>query len=302
VPLFELSHNETTTPSNTMKSFTARVFRKPSFSLLRRKKNKKKAATTKKTPSALEDLPAELEQRMTSVVDESSKCMEKDLCIETPIATTQSPFPLEELPAEVKQRMASFLSMRDLLNLLSTSKCIHRDLDITVVSSPLTDPASQNKSFDPRWTRQCIAVVIPNQESPSHATTFSCDVVTDWNPRGHFMCRNGDIWIVEQNLPENNQNDPEHLKSLRLRSGLLVADGAITAGRDLQKTGTVVTRMVLPFYPKIGKFYQFWIHANSNMDLNNMTLNSVGLSTMKPSDHTAFQFDLFFPKVAMMID
>jgi len=238
VPLFELSHNETTTPSNTMKSFTARVFRKPSFSLLRRKKNKKKAATTKKTPSALEDLPAEL-----------------------------------------KQHVASFLSLRDLLNLDETSKSMKRDLGIAAVSSPLTDLACQNMSLQTPQTAQSFLAVIPNQESSFSKTTFSCHVVT----RGFDAA----IWIVERDLPENRS--PEALNTLRFNSGNVVARAPPTR---------VSRKLALPFYPKSGKFYQFWIFTtgfrhSKQLRLHTMTLRSVSLA-MKPY-HTAFQFEVRLP-------
>jgi len=54
---------------------------------------------------------------------------------------------LAVLPSKLKQRLVSFLPVRELLNLVETSKSKNSDLNINVASSPLTDQASQDKNY-----------------------------------------------------------------------------------------------------------------------------------------------------------
>eukprot|EP00526_Cylindrotheca_closterium_P023735 CAMPEP_0113644508 /NCGR_PEP_ID=MMETSP0017_2-20120614/23428_1 /TAXON_ID=2856 /ORGANISM="Cylindrotheca closterium" /LENGTH=188 /DNA_ID=CAMNT_0000556129 /DNA_START=12 /DNA_END=575 /DNA_ORIENTATION=+ /assembly_acc=CAM_ASM_000147 len=185
-----------------MKSSGARMFRKPSFRRFRRKKktNDKTVIATKKTPSALEDLPA-----------------------------------------EVKKRLASFLSVRDLLHLDETSKCLKRDLGITVVSSPLRNLAYENGNPQPFHTSQSFLVVIPIQESLSYALALSCHVVANRYTEGVIL-------IVEQDLPENS--NPETLKTLSFRGFNIVARASTKESR----------KVVLPFFPKVGKVYRCWVN------------------------------------------
>ncbi|CAJ1961465.1 unnamed protein product [Cylindrotheca closterium] len=216
-----------------MNSFVKQILRKPRCSPFRRKKRNEKDVATKSTYSALEDLPAEL-----------------------------------------KQQMSSFLSVRDLFYLEETSKCMKKDLGISVMSSPLTDQVSQSscKRFQTGPTKQNFSIVIPNQESQSYATTFRCKLESKGNS-------DGIIWIVEQDLPKNPS--PEAFKALHFKRGKIVASASATPTREL----------VLPFFPKIGKLYQLWINTQGTVvHLHKMTLSTVGLA-MKPYAYAFFQSD-----------
>ncbi|CAJ1961461.1 unnamed protein product [Cylindrotheca closterium] len=190
---------------------------------------------------------------------------------------TKSPPTLEDLPVELKQQMASFLSVRDLLNLKQTSKCMNGNLGICVISLHLGDRVSQSKIFEtvqsPKYfavSTQCFAAAIPNQESYTYATTISCNLGTNGF---------GAIWVVEQDLPK--MQTLKTLESRGFRSGKIIDSATTTSSRKL----------VLEFFPKVGKFYQFWINARRLENLHNIELHSVGVP-MRPSDHTILQFDI----------
>jgi len=194
---------------------------------------------------------------------------------------TAPPSALEDLPVEVKREyIASFLSVRDLLNLSETSKRIHKDLEIVVLSSPLTDRQSQNKTFQTEGTLQCFGAILPHQGEEelahSHRTIFAFHVVA--NPFS-----DGTVWVVEQNLPTNQS--PEMLQSIRFGRGKSVARVNINSSGKVN----------LSFLPKTGKFYQLWVNAqafdgDSRICLNNMMLHQVGFAT-RASRHVAFQFE-----------
>mmetsp|Transcript_14707 Transcript_14707/g.35504 ORF Transcript_14707/g.35504 Transcript_14707/m.35504 type:complete len:221 (-) Transcript_14707:1064-1726(-) len=182
---------------------------------------------------------------------------------------------LSNLPTELKQRVASFLTLRDLMNLVETSKSMASDLDITMASSPLTDRSSQNRSYLTGGVAACFAAVVPNQEAslPHSMMTFCCDI----------MHSDGAIWIKEQDIPINRSpNDLESLSS----SGKLVSSHNSRDGRKVS----------MSFCPQPGKFYQFWIKSHRYYDddivgLANMVLHRTGWG-IKPMGYTAFQYDV----------
>ena len=104
------------------------------------------------------------------------------------------------LPADVKRRIASFLPVRDLLKLSETSKRMNQDLCIVTIYTSLTDRASQSRLFE-KYTWQCFGAVIPNQqELHPHSMTFSFNLVTN-------QFSDGNIWILEQDLPRDQSPD-----------------------------------------------------------------------------------------------
>ncbi|CAJ1961463.1 unnamed protein product [Cylindrotheca closterium] len=158
------------------------------------------------------------------------------------------------------------------------------DLGISVKSLYLPGPVSQSGSFQATRSTQCFAALIPKQaSSQSYATTLSCNAFTN----NHFS--HGTIWILEQNLSKND--DPEALTSRHFRCGKAVANASTAESREL----------VLSFFPKVGKFYQFWIHiARSQLRVHSIELHLVGLGMepmkpmkpMKPSDHARLQSEV----------
>ncbi|CAJ1953673.1 unnamed protein product [Cylindrotheca closterium] len=184
---------------------------------------------------------------------------------------------LTELPSELKQRVASFLSVRDLMKLTKTSKSIRSNLDVTLVSSPLTDRASQNKVYQTLDTQQCFATVVPNQESLPHSMTFCCGVISAGRSGG-IVC------IKEQEIPVNSS--PNDLKETSFAVGKVVATIA-----DLYDG----QRIVLSFYPQRNKYYQFWIRSDGFDDdealpFESMRLCCIGFGA-NPMDYTAYQYD-----------
>mmetsp|Transcript_14699 Transcript_14699/g.35486 ORF Transcript_14699/g.35486 Transcript_14699/m.35486 type:complete len:231 (-) Transcript_14699:121-813(-) len=185
---------------------------------------------------------------------------------------------LTELPSELKQRVASFLSVSEIMKLTETSKSIRSDLDLTVVSSPLTDRASQDKVYQTLNTQQCFATVVPNQESLPHSMTFCCDII-------RVKC-NGSICIKEHNLPVNQSADD--LKKMPFRRSKVAATSSVSYAER---------RIVLSFHPKPNKYYQFWIRTDGYDDdedvlrFENMRLYRTGFGA-NSMDYTAYQYDV----------
>mmetsp|Transcript_14700 Transcript_14700/g.35491 ORF Transcript_14700/g.35491 Transcript_14700/m.35491 type:complete len:230 (-) Transcript_14700:121-810(-) len=184
---------------------------------------------------------------------------------------------LTELPSELKQRVASFLSVSEIMKLTETSKSIRSDLDMTVISSPLTDRASQDKVYQTLNTQQCFATVVPNQESLPHSMTFCCDII-------RVKC-NGSICIKEHKLPAFRS--ASHLQKMPFRGGKIVATSFVSYAER---------RTVFSFHPKPNKYYQFWIRTDGYGDdeslrFENMRLYRTGFGA-NPMDYTAYQYDV----------
>eukprot|EP00526_Cylindrotheca_closterium_P022943 CAMPEP_0113621318 /NCGR_PEP_ID=MMETSP0017_2-20120614/10888_1 /TAXON_ID=2856 /ORGANISM="Cylindrotheca closterium" /LENGTH=173 /DNA_ID=CAMNT_0000531049 /DNA_START=71 /DNA_END=592 /DNA_ORIENTATION=- /assembly_acc=CAM_ASM_000147 len=158
------------------------------------------------------------------------------------------------------------------MKLTETSKSIRSDLDMTVISSPLTDRASQDKVYQTLNTQQCFATVVPNQESLPHSKTFCCDIIA-------VKC-DGSICIKEHNLPANQSADD--LKSMPFFRGKVVATSS-----DLYEE----RRTVLSFHPKPNKYYQFWIKTDGYVRFENMRLYRTGFGG-NSMDYNAYQYDV----------
>ncbi|CAJ1932591.1 unnamed protein product [Cylindrotheca closterium] len=121
------------------------------------------------------------------------------------ISSDPSAFAFNALPAELKQKVAFFLPIGDVMNLIATSKSMRSEMNVDVISSPLTDSDSQNKVYRTGMGTKCIVAVLPNSEASLHTMRFTCDVRVGLRPFGR-------VWVVEQNLPV--KQDPENLESL----------------------------------------------------------------------------------------
>jgi len=184
---------------------------------------------------------------------------------------------LEHLPRELKQRVALFLPHCDLMNLAKTSQSMRSDLDLEIVSSPLTDRASQNKIYQTVQTsfhRKCFAVVVPKPESRLHSMTFTCLV----------RCERakGRVFIVEHDVPADQ--NPENFKrrfasNVEFKSPLL----------DSNLRGLALTFPVKP-----NKMYQFYVTQGRGRTMRflNMRLVRIGFGH-KSTESISYQFDAF---------
>jgi hypothetical protein len=191
-------------------------------------------------------------------------------------ARKQNRSALNVLPPEVKQGVASFLSTRELMHLVITTKGMISDLDLAVNSSPLTDQASQNQIFQTSHTNQLFAAIIPKPEVRFHSMTFSCNVDTKgWS--------DGNIWIVEQELPASHSRNI--LRSKCFDAGKVVAC-ASTNGK---------IQISLPFAIQKNKYYQFLINTrgfdDAQVHIGNMKLHRIGYGSML-DEFSAFQYDV----------
>mmetsp|Transcript_42174 Transcript_42174/g.101826 ORF Transcript_42174/g.101826 Transcript_42174/m.101826 type:complete len:229 (+) Transcript_42174:2384-3070(+) len=182
---------------------------------------------------------------------------------------------LEHLPRELKQRVALFLPHCDLMNLAKTSQSLRSDLDLEIVSSPLTDRASQNKLYQTSFHRKCFAVVVPKPESRLHSMTFTCLV----------RCERakGRVFIVEQDVPADQ--NPENLKR-RFASSVEFK----LATLDSDQRGLALTFPVKP-----NKMYQFYVLTQGmgrSIRFLNMCLDRVGFGH-KSTECISYQFDAF---------
>ena len=181
----------------------------------------------------------------------------------------------KDLPSELKQRVALFLPHCDLMKLVQTSESIRSDLDLEIVSSPLTDRCSQNKRYKTTYDRKCFAVVVPKPEARFHSMTFKCHV----QGAGGI----GRFWITEQDVPANE--DPENLKRARFHDNNVVARSLIPS--IIQQT------LSLTFPVKPNKMYQFHIETRwSCINTSNMSLYRVGFGR-KSTECTSYQFDAY---------
>ena len=190
----------------------------------------------------------------------------------------KDPSVIERLPTELKERLASFLSTRDLLNLAETSKSLSNDLNLSIVSSPLTDRASQDKNYRSRRP-QCFAVVIPkNDSSRIHSMTFTCNVAN------YGFANSANVSIVEQDLPLSQH--PSSLRRIYHHNGKEKSSSTTRTG----------SKFCLSFLVKNDKFYQFYVSTSCMNDevyvrFSDMSLHCVGFS--KPSaEFASYQFDV----------
>eukprot|EP00526_Cylindrotheca_closterium_P019718 CAMPEP_0113638836 /NCGR_PEP_ID=MMETSP0017_2-20120614/20359_1 /TAXON_ID=2856 /ORGANISM="Cylindrotheca closterium" /LENGTH=230 /DNA_ID=CAMNT_0000549991 /DNA_START=2013 /DNA_END=2705 /DNA_ORIENTATION=- /assembly_acc=CAM_ASM_000147 len=181
----------------------------------------------------------------------------------------------EHLPRELKQRVAFFLPLCDLMNLAKTSQSMRSDLDLEIVSSPLTDRASQNKLYQTSFQRKCFAVVVPKPEARLHSMTFTCLVRCDRYK--------GRVFIVEQDVPADQ--NPENLKR-RFASSVEFK----LATLDSDQRGLALTFPVKP-----NKMYQFYVLTQGmgrSIRFLNMCLDRVGFGH-KSTECISYQFDAF---------
>jgi hypothetical protein len=184
-----------------------------------------------------------------------------------------SVFAFNALPAELKQKVAFFLPISDVMNLVATSKSMRSEMNLDIVSSPLTDSDSQNKVYRTGMGTKCIVAVLPNPEARLHTMRFACDVRVGLRPFGR-------VWIVEQNRPADQ--DPKNLERLGFHAGKVVAKSP-SLDRD---TGS----LALSFPVKPEKIYQFYARCRIYMHLENMTLQRVCFQSTT-FDFIAYQFD-----------
>mmetsp|Transcript_22383 Transcript_22383/g.55355 ORF Transcript_22383/g.55355 Transcript_22383/m.55355 type:complete len:183 (-) Transcript_22383:213-761(-) len=176
----------------------------------------------------------------------------------------------------MKQRIAFFLSTRDLMNLAGVSQTMIHELDIAVASSPLTDRVSQNNYYRTCHAVRCFAVAIPKQEASGHSMIFTCNVES----HGHVT---GNIWVIEQDLPENQH--PDYLKRLGFRSDNIVATAVTHDKKEIFMT----------FPTQHHNCFQCFITTqNRFMRFSNMTLHRVGFGKTS-TEYTGYQFDVRDP-------
>ncbi|KAL3937460.1 MAG: hypothetical protein SGBAC_007450 [Bacillariaceae sp.] len=192
---------------------------------------------------------------------------------EVPTSLDPSGFSFSDLPTEVKQKVALFLPIGDVMNLVATTKSMRSELNMDVISSPLTDRDSQNKVYCTGMGTKCIVALVPNPLSSLHTMRFTCDVRVGLRP----FCK---VWIVEQSLPVDQA--PKNLERLVFHAGKVVAKTP-SLDRDSET-------LDLTFRVKPGKMYQFYARSRIHLHLDNMTLHRVCFNA-KAFDYIAYQFD-----------
>ncbi|KAL3941721.1 MAG: hypothetical protein SGBAC_003965 [Bacillariaceae sp.] len=179
-----------------------------------------------------------------------------------------------QLPRELLQRVALFLPPYDLLNLVETSQSMCPDLDLEIVSSPLTDRASQQKFYQTLCCLKCFAVVVPKPKSKLHSMTFSCRV------RANVV--KGKVYIVERDVPANQ--NPENLKR-RIAGNEEIKSHVLDSDHK---------EVSLPFVVKSNKMYQFYVitQGRRGIDFLNMSLDRIGFGH-KSTECISYQYDAF---------
>jgi len=188
-------------------------------------------------------------------------------------SSDQSIFSFRDLPTEVKQKVAFFLPIGDVMNLVATSKSMQSEMDLEILSSPLTDSDSQNKVYRTGMGTKCIVAVVPNPEASLHTMTFTCDVRVGLRPFGK-------VWVVEQDLPVDQ--DPETLEGLGFHDGKV-----LTKSASLDKD---TDHLSLTFPVRREKMYQLYARSRIHLHLENMTLQRACFQA-KTHDYVAYQFD-----------